>query len=170
MAHFFKGEVDWKCWFSMIFHDFWSPLAMDLFWKRRHWTENVGICRQLRIRQPSFIPVLQGIRQSLSIFLWNVKRFLIEFVWEECGRGYTHSVHYTNSSFSVHLSFDNVRLHSVPFSSFFSPLIVWKRAPAQPSFLERGRLCRRTFSKKEWTENVDFQWFFMIFYLGELRE
>ena len=36
-AHFFKEGVDWKCWFSMIFHDFFVIM---------HDLHNMGSCRK----------------------------------------------------------------------------------------------------------------------------
>ena len=41
------------------------------------------------------------------------------------------------SYFSVHLSFEKVRLPSRPFSFMFSPLVVWKSAPAKRPFLQK---------------------------------
>ena len=37
LAHFFKEGVDWKCWFSMIFHDFFVIM---------HDLHNMGSCRK----------------------------------------------------------------------------------------------------------------------------
>ena len=85
-----------------------------------------GIC------QPLFIPDLPGICQSLSIFRWNVKRFLIEFVRVESGREYTHSVHYTKK---------NECIIYLTIIIIIIVIIIMKRSLVLPIDDDRNQLC-----------------------------